>query len=85
LHDKYCSLALLSYLTWRDSKTAIVYFIDGKEMTGPLKAIEETTPKHGSFVALKGKREQSWFTYELHLQDNEKFVQVAILCFHLPK
>jgi hypothetical protein len=76
---------LLSYLTWRDSKTAIVYFIDGKEVTQPLKAIEDTTPQHASFVALKGKRDEAWFEYELRLAHDDKKVQVTILCFHLPK
>jgi len=47
---------LLSYLTWRDSKTAIVYFIDGKEMIAPLKAIEETTPLHASLSRSSEKR-----------------------------
>jgi hypothetical protein len=28
---------ILSYLTFRDSKTAIVYFVDTKEMMAPLK------------------------------------------------
>jgi hypothetical protein len=74
---------LLSYLTWRDSKTAIVYFIDGKEVTATLGAIEEATPRHPSFVAQKSKKEDSWFSYEFHLQDKKKIVQVAILCFHL--
>jgi hypothetical protein len=76
---------LLSYLTWRESKTAIIYFIDGKEMMAPLQAIEETTPRDPAFVALKGKKEQSWFSYQLHLQDAQKMVQTAVLCFHLPK
>ncbi len=76
---------LLSYLTWRDSKTAIVYFIDGKEIAQPLKSIEETTPKHPSFVKFNGRTDESWFGYEFHLGDKEKKVQVSILCFHLPK
>ncbi len=77
---------LFSYLTWRDSKTAIVYFVDTKEMTAPLKAIEETTSAHSCFVADKGKREESWFRFEFHLPgDSGRPVHVAILCFHLPK
>jgi hypothetical protein len=42
---------LLSYLTWRDSKSAIVYFIDTQEMAAPLKAIQAATPSHPCFVA----------------------------------
>jgi hypothetical protein len=76
---------LLSYLTWRDSKAAIVYFIKGKEITLPLKAIQETTSQHPSFVTLIRKTEESWFSYEFHLADKDKRVKVAILCFHLPQ
>ena len=76
---------LLSYLTWRDSKTAIVYFVDGKEIQQPLKTVEDSTPLHKSFVAFRGKRDESWFEYELRLPASDKRVQVAVLCFHLPK
>jgi len=64
---------LLSYLTWRDSKTAIVYFVDGKEIVPPLKAIEDHTPEHPCYVALQHRNEQSWFIYEFNLRgDREK-------------
>jgi hypothetical protein len=77
---------LLGYLTWRDSKTAIVYFVDTREMTAPLKAIEEKTITHPCYVASKGRREESWFRYEFHLPgDPSRPVHVSILCFHLPK
>jgi hypothetical protein len=77
---------LLSYLTWRDSKTAIVYFIDGKEISVPLLAIQERTPEHPCYVALTERKEDSWFSYEFHMVgDVNKKVKVAILCFHLPK
>jgi hypothetical protein len=32
---------ILRYVTWRDSKAAILFFVNGKEMAAPLKAIEE--------------------------------------------
>jgi hypothetical protein len=76
---------LLSYLTWRESKAALVYFMEGKEIAGPLKAIEDSTPQHQSFVAFNGKSEESWFRFEFRLGDKDKNVQVAVLCFHLPK
>lgn len=77
---------ILSYLTWRDSKTALVYFVRTKEMIPILRTIEESTPKHPCFTKLKGKREDSWFSHEFHLPgDPERVLQLAILCFHLPK
>src|SRR6266496_2908189 len=77
---------ILSYLTWRDSKTAIVYFVDTKEMTAPLKAIEDSTPQHPCFVSLKGKKHESWFDYTFRLPDDKGVaLRLSILCFHLPK
>lgn len=76
---------LLSYLTWRDSKTAIIYFMDTKEMVDPLRSIEESTPLHPCFVRFRGKREESWFDYDFHLQgDNSRILKLSILCFHFP-
>jgi hypothetical protein len=76
---------LLSYLTWRDSKAAIVYFIRAKEIVQPLRAIEESTPQHAAFVKFTERKEESWFSYEFHLPgDARRLVKVAILCFHLP-
>lgn len=77
---------ILGYLTWRDSKAALVCFIDSKEITAPLKAIEESTPTHSCFVSARDKREESWFTYEFHLPaDSGRSLQLAVLCFHIPK
>ena len=54
---------ILKYLTWRESKTAIVYFVDTKEITAPLKAIQESTPEHPCYVAFKGRQDESRFNY----------------------
>jgi hypothetical protein len=58
---------LLSYLAWRDSKSALVCFVENKEITTVLTAIETGTPEHPCFVAARGRREQSWFNFEFHL------------------
>jgi hypothetical protein len=77
---------ILSYLTWRDSKTAIVYFMDTKEMAAPLKAIEESTSQHPCFVKFNCKKHDSWFDYTFHLTaDKGVLLRLSILCFHLPK
>ena len=77
---------ILSYLTWRDSKTAIVYFMDTKEMAAPLRAIEESTSQHPCFVKFNGKKYDSWFDYTFHLTSDEGvLLRLSILCFHLPK
>ena len=41
---------ILSYLTWRDSKTAILCFVKNKEINPVLGQIESETSKHSCYV-----------------------------------
>lgn len=77
---------LLSYLTWRDSKSAIVVFVDRKDFTNALKAIDETTRGHPCFVRDLGLHDETRHDYELHLPDDQdRHIKVAVLAFHLPR
>ena len=76
---------VLGYLTWRDSKAAIVCFIRNKELDPVLKQIETETANHPCFVKYHGKKAEGWFSFEFHLKDDEtRGVQLAVLCFHFP-
>ena len=76
---------LLGYLTWRDSKAAVVSFVKNKELTPVLEAIEKETPGHACFVKCQGKKKEGWFMFELHLPDDPgRSVQLAVLVFHFP-
>ena len=73
------------YLTFRDSKTAIIYFVNSKEIAAPLKAIQDFTQEHANFVAFRGAQDDTRFNFEFHLPgDRERIIQTAILCFHVP-
>jgi hypothetical protein len=75
---------LLAYLTWRDSKTALVLFVRNKGFSEVLAKIEEATPDHGEFVAFIGKRNDSFLSYRFRLPgDPGREVKVAVLAFHL--
>jgi hypothetical protein len=77
---------LLSYLTWRDSKTALICFVDNKEMISVLNTIKECTSQHRCFVRFENMQDESWFNFEFHLPgDHGRRVFLAILGFHLPK
>jgi hypothetical protein len=77
---------LLSYITFRDSKAAIIYFVHNKGIADVLDAVEAETPEHPCFVRAAGTREESWFSYVFHLPgDPGSHVQLNILCFHMPK
>lgn len=76
---------LLSYLTWRDSKAAIIVFIRNKEVGPVLKQIEEKTGEHSCFVKATAKRADGWFEFRFHLPDDQsRGVDIVVLCFHFP-
>jgi len=77
---------LLGYLTWRDSKAAIILFVENKEFSSVLTTIKETTPNHPNYLREVGNTEETWFNLILHLEgDREREVKLAILVFHFPK
>ena len=76
---------ILSYLTWRDSKTAILCFVKNKEINPVLGQIESETSKHSCYVKYNEKQGKSWFNYEFHLKDDPSCgIKLAVLCFHFP-
>jgi hypothetical protein len=75
----------LGYLTWRDSKAAVICFVKQKELNPILQQIESETPNHPCFVKSTGKSTEGWFNYEFHLRDDpSRGVKLAVLCFHIP-
>lgn len=76
---------ILSYLTWRDSKAAIVSFIQNKELAPVLDQIRPIAAEHPCFVKDRGVIKPGWFQFELHMaNDQTRRVFLAVLCFHLP-
>ncbi len=74
------------YLTWRDSKVAIMLFVENNDFTNVLETIKAETPNHPYFISAKGERGESSFSYIFHLkQDNDKKVQIEIMAFHFDK
>ncbi|MFA7420737.1 MAG: hypothetical protein WCZ90_13715 [Melioribacteraceae bacterium] len=75
-----------NYLTWRDSKVAIMIFVKNKEFSKVLSEIKEDTPKHKLYSKKVGERGESSFSYIFHLpQDNDKKVFLEIILFHFDK
>ncbi|NNV55028.1 hypothetical protein [Limnovirga soli] len=77
---------LLSYLTWRDSKTAVVIFVRTKEIIPILEKIKVVIPKHNCYITTKGQKSNNWSEHIFHLPaDKNKEVVISILIFHLPE
>lgn len=75
------------YLTWRDSKVAVMMFIKNKEMSNIVQTVKETVSKHNYFVEeLDTTTKDSSFSYKFHLKDDkEKAVFLEVMLFHFPE
>lgn len=77
---------LLSYLTWRDSKAAVVTFVQNKDFSAVIASVEKETPQHPNYLGFVDKREDTWLNYRFHINgDKNREVKLAVLLFHLPK
>ena len=77
---------LLRYLTWRDSKAAVMIFIKNKDISSVLQTIEQATSEHPNYLGLVNKQDESWLNYRFHLVgDPNREVKLAILMFHYPE
>lgn len=76
---------LFDYLTWRDSKAAVIMFVDRQDMETIRKRIEEGADEHGVIDELEEQPDESWWQYSAHFPGNpDRNVELAILAFHIP-
>lgn len=76
---------LLAYLTWRDSKAAVMMFVANKDISSVLQAVEQVTSGHSNYLGFVNKQDESWVNYRFHLNDDpNREVKLAVLLFHYP-
>jgi hypothetical protein len=77
---------LLKYLTWRDSKAAVIMFVNNKDISPVLENIKTVTPTHPNYLGFVDEKSESWFNYRFHINDDKnREVKLAVLLFHIPK
>ena len=77
---------LLGYLTWRDSKAAMMMFVSNKDISSVVQTVEQTTSEHANYLGFVRKQEESWLNYRFHLDgDPNREVKLAVLLFHYPQ
>lgn len=77
---------LLGYLTWRDSKVAIVNFVRTADFSDILEKVKSSIKKHPNFLKELPDKEETWFNYKFHLNnDRNRELDLAVISFHLPK
>ncbi len=74
------------YLTWRDSKAALLIFVKNKDFSNVLITIKNEGKKHKLFIKENGNRGETSFSYIFCLpQDLNKYVYFEIMAFHYDK
>lgn len=77
---------LLGYLTWRNSKVAIINFVQNAEFTDVLNKIKASITTHPNYLRYINDSTESWFNYKFHLPgDRNREIDLAVISFHLPK
>ena len=77
---------LLGYLTWRDSRAAVVMFVKNKELSLVLDTVKEVTPEHQNFLGFVSEQEEGWYHYRFHISDDKnREVKLSVMLFHLPE
>ena len=77
---------LLGYLSWRDSKTAILVFNRNRNFSNVLAAIPQTVMVHPNFRHDDGKRGETGFRYQFpHKDDPAKLLHLTVLAFDVPR
>jgi len=77
---------LLGYLSWRDTKTAILVFNKNKDFTNVLKQVPEIVKSHPYYIKQISYNNETVFRYIFHHKDDkEKELVLTILLFNIPQ
>lgn len=76
---------LLGYLTWRDSKAAIVMFVRNKNFSSVLETAQEAIKEHENYLGFINVTTEGWYNYRFHInEDQNREVKLALMLFHIP-
>jgi hypothetical protein len=77
---------LLGYLSWRDSKTAILLFNRNRDFSRVLTEIPNVVRAHPNFQKEEGRRGETGFRYAFrHKDDAAKILHLTVMAFDIPK
>ncbi len=77
---------LLGYLTWRDSKAAVVMFVRNKDFSSVLETAKESISTHDNYLGFVSEQDEGWYHYRFHINgDANREVKLAVMLFHLPE
>lgn len=77
---------VLSYLSWRDTKAAVLIFNRNKDFSGVLTKIKAATPEHPNFKKLAMERSESSWSYLFgHKDDANREILITVQAYNVPE
>jgi len=77
---------VLSYLSWRDTKAAVLVFSRKNDFTGVLEKIAESTATHTNYKKLVKQRSESSWTYLFgHKDDANREISITVQAYNVPE
>jgi hypothetical protein len=77
---------LFKYVTWRDTKTSIIKFVNRKSFTATVEEATRTMAAHRLLVGQPRKEGETRFRYTLrHPDDTQRLITMTMLLFHISK
>ena len=77
---------VLSYLSWRDTKAAVLIFSRNKDFTDVLEKIEKGSHKHPNCKKLVKKRNESSWTYLFGNKDDaNREISITVQAYNVPE
>ena len=74
---------LMGYLTWRDTKTALIIFVENTTFSSILKKIPEIISTHNNHKKHIGSQKENQFNFEFtQKSDASKSFKLAVICFN---
>ncbi|WP_027964055.1 hypothetical protein [Halalkalibacillus halophilus] len=75
---------LLRYLTWRDSKTAIIMFVRNNDFSSIVAKAKDAMKEHPNYIKFENESDQTWFNYVFYLEgDKNKEIKIALMLYHM--
>lgn len=76
---------LLSYLTWRDCKTALIVFNkNNKNFSQILEIVDSTAAAHPNFISKVGQKDANEWLYKMRAKDDEtRIITMNVMFFNL--
>lgn len=77
---------LLGYVTWRDTKTALILFVKNNGITEIVDKAKSAIVQHPCYISYIAKTEDSSFSYIFHTKDDpQSHIALELMIFHYPE